>query len=160
MALQHWYPVTALGRQPSCFRYDVTVFFKFECISMNFLRNSLRTPRELIAKTKAERARLLRMVEAIDVFLAEVEAFAEQHGVEKEKERVEVAPLIERIANQSNRPITKSEMRSRLEAAGVNGAGVGTYFYVAVARLKESGRITMLGDGCLWKAKRNGRAGA
>ena len=63
--------------------------------------------------------------------------------------------ILAQIANESPRPVSKAMMKIKLKQAGVSHDRVhGSYFYVAVDRLKKKGRITVLEDGTLWKANR------
>ena len=60
--------------------------------------------------------------------------------------------LIENLANHSNYPMSKSELKANLLEAGVHESRLKSYFYVAIDRLKKKGRVTVLQDGRLWRA--------
>jgi hypothetical protein len=59
---------------------------------------------------------------------------------------------VARIANESPKPLTKSEMKTKLIEVGTPEARLGSYFYVAIDRLKKKERISVLEDGRIWKA--------
>jgi hypothetical protein len=59
---------------------------------------------------------------------------------------------IARIANDSAKPITKSELKAKLIESGIKENRLGSYFYVAIDRLKEKERICVLDDGRVWRA--------
>jgi hypothetical protein len=62
--------------------------------------------------------------------------------------------MVEQIANDSPQPVSKAMMKIRLKQAGIAQKRVhGSYFYVAIDRLKKRGRISVLPDGTLWKAQ-------
>jgi hypothetical protein len=62
--------------------------------------------------------------------------------------------MVEQIANDSPQPISKAMMKIKLKQAGIAQERVhGSYFYVAIERLKKRGRISVLADGTLWKAQ-------
>jgi hypothetical protein len=62
--------------------------------------------------------------------------------------------MVEQIANDSLQPISKATMKIKLKQAGIAQKRVhGSYFYVAIERLKKRGRISVLPDGTLWKAQ-------
>jgi hypothetical protein len=90
----------------------------------------------------------------------EVEAPEETEESEEPEESESVDPsnmmgLISQIANESAKPITKAEMKVKLVAAGMPKGRLGSYFYVAVDRLKKKDRITVLEDGRIWRAPKN-----
>lgn len=58
-----------------------------------------------------------------------------------------------RIANESQKPLTKSELKAELKAIGVPEERLGSYFYVAIDRLKKKGRISVRDDGSVWKGE-------
>jgi hypothetical protein len=64
-----------------------------------------------------------------------------------------VMGALRRIANESPKPLQKKELKAALIAAGVDEERInGPYFYVAIARLKDKERISVLDDGRVWKA--------
>lgn len=66
--------------------------------------------------------------------------------------RLRLIDAIERIANQSTRPISRAELRHRLSALGLPPSSFNNYFYTAINRLNRKRRITLLDDGSVWKA--------
>jgi hypothetical protein len=59
---------------------------------------------------------------------------------------------IEQIANHSAAPITKKELRKQLSALGFPAERLGPYFYTAITRLSDKGRITRTRDGRITRA--------
>jgi len=55
------------------------------------------------------------------------------------------------LINESPKPLTKAELKAKLKAIGVPDERLGTYFYVAIKRLKDHERIKVLEDGRVWK---------
>jgi hypothetical protein len=127
---------------------------------------------EQISTARAERARheaiiasSQRRIAAIDQFLSAA-ALLSGEGQEPSAESAkppisEAAPshaesnvmaLIENLANHSNRPMAKSELKTHLLEAGIHESRLKSYFYVAIDRLKRKGRVTVLHDGRLWRA--------
>jgi hypothetical protein len=60
--------------------------------------------------------------------------------------------LIAQIANASTKPLTKKELKAKLVERGIATNRLGSYFYVAVDRLKDRERICVLDDGRVWRA--------
>jgi hypothetical protein len=58
---------------------------------------------------------------------------------------------IAELANASEKPIPKSELRDSLRILGYAEARLGNYFYTCIARLKGK-RITVMPNGDVWKA--------
>jgi hypothetical protein len=77
---------------------------------------------------------------------------AEETTPAEEPESSNMMGMIRQFANESVKPITKSEMKSKLVAAGIPDNRLGSYFYVAIDRLKKKDKITVLDDGRIWKA--------
>ncbi len=129
---------------------------------------------ELLDQAKREKDRLeqdiddaQRKLALINNFLRLAAAYSDESKadteaeVSEEKEETEesesvdpsnMMDLIRRIANGSAKPITKTEMKTKLAAAGIQESRLGSYFYVAVDRLKKKDRITVLEDGRIWRA--------
>lgn len=59
---------------------------------------------------------------------------------------------IAQIANASTKPLTKKELKAKLVERGIAPNRLGSYFYVAVDRLKAKDRICVLDDGRVWGA--------
>jgi hypothetical protein len=60
-----------------------------------------------------------------------------------------------KIVNESEKPLSKSDLKAALLAAGVDKERMkGPYFYVAIARLKKKNRITVHPDGTVSKGLR------
>ena len=129
---------------------------------------------EQIAMARSERARheaiiaaSQRRMAAIDQFLSAA-AILSVDGQEPPDEsanhpipepedspggaELNVMALIENLANHSNYPMLKSEVKANLSAAGVHELRLKSYFYVAIDRLKKKGRVSVLKDGRLWRA--------
>jgi len=129
---------------------------------------------ELLDQAKREKDRLeqdideaQRKLALVNQFLRLAAAYSDESKADTEAEAPEekeeseetesVDPsnmmgLIRHIANESTKPITKSEMKAKLFAAGMPKGRLGSYFYVAVDRLKKKDRITVLDDGRIWRA--------
>jgi len=130
---------------------------------------------ELLDQAKREKDRLehdideaQRKLALVNQFLRLAAAYSDESKaagteaeVSEEKEETEesesvdpsnMMDLIRRIANGSAKPITKTEMKAKLAAAGIQESRLGSYFYVAVDRLKKKDRITVLEDGRIWRA--------
>ncbi len=129
---------------------------------------------ELLDQAKREKDRLeqdideaQRKLALVNQFLRLAAAYSDESKADtkaeapEEKEEIEesesvdpsnMMDLIRRIANGSAKPITKTEMKAKLAAAGIQESRLGSYFYVAVDRLKKKDRITVLEDGRIWRA--------
>jgi hypothetical protein len=59
---------------------------------------------------------------------------------------------IERLANESQQPMTKKEMKRRLVDEGFAASRLTSYFYTPIKRLKDQNRISILPDGRIWRA--------
>lgn len=59
---------------------------------------------------------------------------------------------IKKMANESPEPLSKKEVKKRLLAAGYPASKLTAYFYTPIHRLKETGQISVLEDGRIWKA--------
>src|SRR3569833_1537701 len=59
---------------------------------------------------------------------------------------------IAKLASEAPDPITKAELRARLKALGFpNKRLMSNYFYVAVKKLEERNKISILSDGSVWR---------
>ena len=67
-------------------------------------------------------------------------------------DKASMMEAMDKIANNSPAPLTKTQMRARLIAQGFASDRMGNYFYTCVARLKAKHRITVEADGSIWKA--------
>jgi hypothetical protein len=131
----------------------------FESPSISF------TPEE-IERWEAERDRLKSLISeshqrlaAINQLLGAaavlnagpVEPQAEAGEEGNEPEELDPANLmgsIVKIVSGSSEPMTKAELKEALHKAGVDPGRIkGTYFYVALNRLKKHGRIVINSDG-------------
>lgn len=56
------------------------------------------------------------------------------------------------IANRSAAPVAKKDIKKQLAAMGFPDDKLGPYFYTAIMRLKGKKRITVQGDGKIWRA--------
>jgi hypothetical protein len=129
---------------------------------------------EMVEQAEHEKARLehdiadaQRKLGLITNFLRLAAAYredSEAEAVEKTEES-DVAPvegeevdpsnmmgMIAKIANESTRPLTKTELKAKLVEIGTDEGRLGSYFYVAVDRLKKKDRICVLDDGRVWRA--------
>jgi hypothetical protein len=59
---------------------------------------------------------------------------------------------VEKMANESPRPITKGDVRKRLLEMGYPEGSLGNYFYTVVARLKGKNRIAVMPNGSIWRS--------
>ena len=59
---------------------------------------------------------------------------------------------IERIANATNGPITKADLKEMLAKEGYAKDRLANYFYTAIHRLKNKNRITVTPTGSIWYA--------
>lgn len=137
-------------------------------------------PPEQITQAELELARLERVIEDASRRRDAVRAFLRAAGILRHDDNIgsEEAPslteepeepitderipdhdssnlqgLVEEIANASSEPISKALMKTKLKIAGVAADRAhGSYFYVAVDRLRKKGRISVLEDGRIWKA--------
>jgi hypothetical protein len=56
------------------------------------------------------------------------------------------------LANESPKPIPKADLKKMLIHAGIPADRVnGTYFYLAIRKLKDKGRVSVKADGSIWK---------
>lgn len=98
-----------------------------------------------------------RRVDALDQILRGAAVFradqpAERTNKDDDSAASNLMGTIFRIANESERPLAKKELKAALISAGIAGARVnGPYFYVAINRLKKDDRITVMADGRVWK---------
>lgn len=80
----------------------------------------------------------------------------------------EIAPVVERasggetmmsavmrITRSADGPLTKADLRQRLEHDGFPDERLGAYFYTVIARLKKKGKISVLDDGRVSATNRN-----
>lgn len=136
---------------------------------MNTTRRDLGTPNisftpEEIELWKAEKDRLQEIlgdaqqrlgavnqllnaaaVLAPDVFSQEV-----KEEPEEELDPSNLMGTLVKIVNASEKPMTKAELKEALRAAGVDPGRIeGTYFYVALNRLKKKNRIFVHPDGTI-----------
>lgn len=59
---------------------------------------------------------------------------------------------LRRLANESPAPIPKSDLKKMLIKAGVPAERVsGTYFYLAIRKLRDKGKVSVKADGSVWK---------
>ena len=58
---------------------------------------------------------------------------------------------IVQIVNQAKKPVTRDELKARLEKAGFTGKSLGNYLYTAIQRLKTQKKIKVLTGGALHK---------
>jgi hypothetical protein len=61
---------------------------------------------------------------------------------------------VEKMANESPRPIAKGDVRKRLLEMGYPEGSLGNYFYTVVARLKGKNRISVMPNGSIWRSPR------
>lgn len=57
---------------------------------------------------------------------------------------------LERIANEAPAPVPRTVIKKQMASLGFSDKQLGNYFYSVVARLKDSKRITVMGNGDLW----------
>jgi len=129
---------------------------------------------EQIDQAKREKARLdeiiaraNRRAAALDQFLAsaallnseaenadETEKTAEDADMRNPEDiQNNMMGIIAQIANGLEQPITKSALKAALKERGLSPERVdGSYFYVAIDRLKKRGRISVLKDGEIWRS--------
>jgi hypothetical protein len=126
--------------------------------------SSLTLSPELLNQWEKEKDRLEKVIVEAQRKLAAIHALlragAVLSGVEaqEEDEGSEIDPSnlmgsLAKIANESQKPLTKAELKAELRAAGVPESRLGSYFYVAIDRLKKRGRITVRDDGSVWRAE-------
>jgi hypothetical protein len=83
-----------------------------------------------------------------------LESRASLFPADEQPDAVNLQGMVEKIANDSQQPVSKAMMKIKLKQAGIAQERVhGSYFYVAIERLKKRGRISVLPDGTLWKAQ-------
>jgi hypothetical protein len=68
---------------------------------------------------------------------------------------------IENLANASDAPLPKAELKTILAEQGFSAERLANYFYTAIHRLKAKDRITVQPDGSVWRApaKNSGAGG-
>jgi hypothetical protein len=66
-------------------------------------------------------------------------------------QRMGLIDAIEKIANESSRPVSKAELRRRLLAMGMPQDKFNNYFYQAIRRLRSRERISVFDDGSIWR---------
>ena len=59
-----------------------------------------------------------------------------------------------RLANESPRPIPRSELKEALRKLGFAERQLGRYFYVALKKTSDAERISLRDDGTVWKGTR------
>jgi hypothetical protein len=60
------------------------------------------------------------------------------------------------LANENPKPIPKADLKKMLIHAGIPADRVnGTYFYLAIRKLKDKGRVSVQPDGSIWKGDAN-----
>lgn len=126
---------------------------------------SLTLSSELLAQWQKEKDRLEQAISDAQLKLSAINqllrAGAILAGSSEPKEQAEPSEIdpsnlmgtLAKLANTSSRPLTKSELKAQLMAAGVPQDRLGSYFYVAIDRLKKKGRISVREDGSVWKGE-------
>jgi hypothetical protein len=66
--------------------------------------------------------------------------------------QLDLTAAIEMIANQSQTPLSKAELKRHLAGVGFPKDQLSNYFYTAIHRLKNKSRITVQEDGSVWRA--------
>jgi hypothetical protein len=130
--------------------------------------DDLNLPPALIERYKREKARLQqdiaeaqRKLVAINQVLSAAQVLGEvESDEEAETEETEAKQAIDpsnvmgtmaTIINEAPKALTKAELKAKLRSVGVSENRLGTYFYVAIKRLKDKNRIQVLEDGRVWR---------
>ncbi|MGA2568202.1 MAG: hypothetical protein ABSF41_15410, partial [Pseudolabrys sp.] len=133
---------------------------------MSIPKRDLTTPSvtftaEDIELWRAERDRLLDLLrdtqsrlQAVNQLLSAAAVLSPSSLEEKPEEASDeldptnVMGTMVRVANAAEKPMTKADLKEALREAGVEPERIeGSYFYVALNRLKKKERITVLPDG-------------
>jgi hypothetical protein len=139
---------------------------------MSIPKRDLTTPSvtftaEDIELWRAERDRLLDLLrdtqsrlQAVNQLLSAAAVLSPSSLEEKPEEASDeldptnVMGTMVRVANAAEKPMTKADLKEALREAGVEPERIeGSYFYVALNRLKKKERITVLPDGRVGPAK-------
>jgi hypothetical protein len=111
---------------------------------------------KLIVDSQRKLGAVQQLLRAAAILGAKIEEEEEEEegakGEAPEVDSSNLMGLIAKYANESLRPITKSDMKARLIEAGIEENRLRSYFYVAIARLKRKERISVLDDGRIWRA--------
>jgi hypothetical protein len=131
--------------------------------------DDLNLPPDLVERYKREKARLeqdiaeaQRKLVAVNqvlraaLVLGEAADSHEESEAEKAQENQAIDPenvmgTMAALINQAPKPLTKPELKAQLHAVGVPDERLGSYFYVAIKRLKDHERIKVLDDGRVWR---------
>jgi hypothetical protein len=65
--------------------------------------------------------------------------------------KLNLIDAIEKIANETTRPLSQAELRQRLYELGLPKSSFNNYFHTAIRRLRARGRITVFDDGRVWR---------
>lgn len=103
---------------------------------------------ELIAEWEAEVAALQRKIAAGKVFLP-------AGSVEDDGARQNFMGTMAEIVNAAPKPIAKVDLKEMMKKRGFPEHQTGgTYFYLAIKKLKDAGRVSVLDDGNVGKGSR------
>ncbi len=103
---------------------------------------------ELIAEWEAEVAALQRKIAAGKVFLP-------ADSVEDDGARQNFMGTMADIVNTAAKPIAKADLKEMMKKRGFPEHQVaGTYFYLAIKKLKAAERVSVLADGSIGKGSR------
>lgn len=100
---------------------------------------------ELIEEWEAQVADLQRKIAAARVLLPEI-------AIEQTADGQNFMGAIRRLANESIKSLSKPELKEMLKKEGFPDHQVGgTYFYVAIKKMKDKGQITVDDNGNVWR---------
>jgi hypothetical protein len=96
-----------------------------------------------------EKLRAAAVLTAAEIGPTPSASFEEKSTSAPSSEAGGMTEVIERLANESSAPITRSALKAKLMEQGF---GIDPYFYTVIARLKAKKRITVNPDGSVWRA--------
>jgi hypothetical protein len=106
----------------------------------------------LIEEAKEKRADAQAAARLLGISEPKLEAADLSVGNKIDQATLNLTEKMAEIANASEKPLTKGQMKSRLMNFGFSEDRLGSYFYTCVARLKTKKRITVMPDGKIWRA--------
>ena len=96
-----------------------------------------------------EKLRAAAVLTAADIEPTSITHIEEMSTGQDSPESASMTEVVERLANDSPAPITRSALKAKLVEQGF---GIDPYFYTVIARLKAKKRITVNPDGSVWRA--------
>lgn len=105
---------------------------------------------KVLSSTLQELADISTKLEAVAVLCGESPASSqtvETAQIDSSEPDESMMAAVERIAQQTPKPLTKKQVKKQLKKAGFPESKLGNYFYTVIMRLKGRERIRVLADG-------------